>query len=301
MTIVGEPRPAIVVTGASAGIGRAIARVAAREGGPLVLIGRSSDGLDEAAREVAEAGGEPFTLALDLLERDAPGRLESFLIENGLVCEVLVNSAGYGLRGAAVALPLEEQLGIVDLNIRALSELTLRFLPGMAARRRGGVINFSSIAGFVPGPYMTLYYASKAFVGSFSQALYQEFRRAGVTVTCVAPGPVRTDFLEASKAAHAALFRLLPTAEAEMVAERAWRGFRARRRLVVPGFSAKLAVVAARLLPASLLLPLIARLQRSGNDPCPCGSGKKFKNCCGARRWSLSPGIFRTKRAGGRR
>jgi short-subunit dehydrogenase len=280
-------RPAVVVIGASGGIGRAIARVAALERGAVVLIARSPAGLNAAAAEVREAGGEPFTLELDLLARDAPALLEDFLSTRGLVCDVLVNSAGYGLRGAATALPIDDQLGIIDLNIRALTELTLHFLPAMVARGRGGVLNLSSVAGFVPGPYMALYYASKSFVRSFSEALYQELRRTGVTVTCVAPGPVSTEFYERAGAKHASLFSLLPKLDPEDVAKHAWRGFKSGRRLVVPGISAKLAVLAANFLPAAAMLPLIGRLQRSGNDPCPCGSGKKFKNCCGRRRIHL--------------
>ncbi len=275
------------MTGASAGIGRAIAKVAAREGAAIVLVARASAGLQEVAREVRQAGGEPFILELDLLNDGAPARVERFLLENHLVCDTLVNSAGYGRRGAATALPLDEQLGILDLNIHVLSELTLRFLPEMVKRGRGGVINFSSVAGFAAGPYMASYYASKSFVRSFSQALHQELRRTGVTVTCIAPGPVRTNFLADSGAKHAALFRILPALNPDDVAECAWRGFKSRRRLIVPGISAKLAAMAASWLPASLVLPLIGALQRSGNDPCPCGSGKKFKNCCSAH--SRSP------------
>lgn len=283
MTSHGELRPTVVVMGASGGIGRAIARVAAREHGVIVLVARTPEDLGAVASEVREAGGEAFTLELDLLARDAPKFLEDFLSTHGLVCDVLVNSAGYGLRGAATALPIDDQLGIIDLNIRALTELTLHFVPGMVARGRGGVINLSSVAGFVPGPYMALYYASKSFVRSFSEALHQELRRTGVTVTCVAPGPVRTAFYERAGAKRAALFKLLPKLNPEDVAEHAWRGFRSGRRLVVPGISAKLAILAVRFLPAAAMLPLVGKLQRSGNDPCPCGSGKKFKKCCGAR------------------
>ena len=195
-----EFRPAVVVVGASRGIGRAIAKVAARERAVVVLVARSPEGLAAAATDVREAGGEAFTLELDLFAGDASARLEDFLSANGLICDVLVNSAGYGLRGAATALPIDDQLGIIDLNIRALTDLTLRFLPGMVARGRGGVLNLGSIAGFMPGPNMALYYASKSFVRSFSEALHQELRRTGVTVTCVAPGPVSTEFLEKSGA-----------------------------------------------------------------------------------------------------
>ncbi|MBP2442783.1 SDR family NAD(P)-dependent oxidoreductase [Rhizobium leguminosarum] len=274
-------RPAIVVVGASRGIGRAIAKVAARERAAIVLVARSIEGLISAAADVREAGGEAFVLEMDLLATDTSTRLQNFLSINALFCDVLVNSAGYGLRGAATLLPIDDQLGIIDVNIRALSDLTLRFLPEMAARRRGGVINLGSVASFLPGPNMALYYASKGFVRSFSEALHQELHGTGVTVTCVAPGPVSTEFLERSGAGRSTLFKVLPKLDADYVAERAWRGFRSGRRLVVPGTSAKLAVFAAALLPSTVLLPLVSRMQRRTNDPCPCGSGEKFKKCCG--------------------
>src|SRR5215203_5839650 len=129
MTAAGEKRLAVIVTGASSGIGREIAKVAAREGGPVVLIARSGEGLADAAR---------------------------FLATQGFVCSVLVNNAGYGLLGPAATLPRDDQLGIIDLNVRALVDLTLRFLPGMVARRAGGVVNLGSVASFLPGPYMAL-------------------------------------------------------------------------------------------------------------------------------------------------
>lgn len=280
MIMQSEFRPAAVVVGASRGIGREIAKVAAREhGAVVVLVARSPEGLAAAAADVRAAGGEAFTLELDLLVADASARLQDFLSANGLFCDVLVNSAGYGLRGAATLLPIEDQLGIIDLNIRALGDLTLSFLPAMAARGRGGVLNLGSIAGFAPGPNMALYYASKAFVRFFSEALHQELRGTGVTVTCVAPGPVSTEFLEKSGASRATLFKILPKLDSDYVAERAWRGFKSGRRLVVPGISAKLIALAAALLPSAATLPLIGRLQRRSGDPCPCGSGKTFKEC----------------------
>src|SRR5262249_40232105 len=174
MIAYGKSQPAVVVVGASGGIGRAIAAVVARERGAVVLVARSPEGLDAAAADVREAGGKPYTLELDLLAGNAPSHIDEFLSANGLFCDVLVNSAGYGLRGAATALFIDDQLGIIDLNIRALAELTLHFLPGMAARGQGGVINLSSVAGSTSGPYMALYYASKGFVRSFSEALHQE-------------------------------------------------------------------------------------------------------------------------------
>ncbi|MBB3589891.1 hypothetical protein FHX08_000235 [Rhizobium sp. BK529] len=273
MTSSGEPRSAVVVLGASRGIGRAIAKVAARERNVIVLVARSPEGLAATAAEVEEAGGKAFTIALDLVASDASARLEAFLAANDLACNVLVNSAGYGLRGAATSLPADDQLGIIDLNIRALADMTLRFLPGMVARRSGGVLNLGSIAGFTPGPYMTFYYASKSFVRSFSAALHEEVRRFGVTVTCVAPGPVSTDFLEKSGANRTALFKVLPKLDADYVAEQAWRGFKSGRRLVVPGISAKLTAFIATVLPTAAALRLIGRVQRRSRDPRPHGSG----------------------------
>lgn len=282
MTSQQPPRPAIVVVGASRGIGRAIAELAARDGAPVVLVARSIEGLQVVESAIRQSGGEALSLSLDLTSGEASAGLEEFLSRQGLVCDVLVNSAGYGLRGGATVLPVADQIGMIDVNIRALADLTLRLLPGMVARRRGGVINLASVASFTPGPYMAMYYASKAFVRSFSEALHQETRKAGVTVTCVAPGPVSTEFLEKSGANRAALFKALPKASPEYVAECAWRGFKARRRLVIPGISAKLAILMAGLLPSAALLPLVGRLQLRGNDPCPCGSGKQLKHCCRA-------------------
>ncbi|MHA4734932.1 SDR family NAD(P)-dependent oxidoreductase [Ensifer adhaerens] len=282
MTSQQSPRPAIFVVGASRGIGRAIAELAARDGAPVVLVARSIESLHVVQAAIEQAGGEAFSLPVDLASPDATRILDEFLSREGLVCDVLVNSAGYGLRGAATALPIADQIGMIDVNVRALAALTLHLLPGMVARGRGGIINLASVASFTPGPYMAMYYASKAFVRSFSEALYQETRRTGVTVTCVAPGPVSTEFLEKSGANRAALFKALPKATPEYVAKCAWRGFKARRRLVIPGISARLAILMAGLLPSAALLPLVGRLQLRGNDPCPCGSGKQLKHCCRA-------------------
>jgi short-subunit dehydrogenase len=257
-----ELRPAVVVTGASTGIGREIAKVAAREGGPVVLVARSAEALAETAAEVRAAGGEPFVLALDLAPAGAPAKVGEFLAEQGLHCAVLVNNAGYGLFGAAATLPREDQLGIIDVNVRALTELTLRLLPGMLARRTGGILNVGSVAGFVPGPYMALYHASKAFVGSLSEALSEEVRGTGVTVTCVAPGPVRTMFFAKAGARRAQLFKILPKLTAEAVAESAWRGFRRGRRMVVPGTIASLTAFGAAYLPHAVSLGTLMRLQR---------------------------------------
>jgi uncharacterized protein len=279
-------RPAVVVTGASAGIGREIAKMAAAEGGPVVLVARSAEALAEAADEARRAGGEAFAMTLDVALPDAPAELERFLAAHRLTCGILVNNAGSGLLGPAASLAREDQLRLIDLNIRALTALTLWFLPQMLARRRGGIINLSSVAGFLPGPNMAVYYATKAFVRSFSEALSEELRGTGVTVTCVAPGPVATAFLAKAGARRVRMFKAMPKMTAERVARAAWRGFKRGRRLVVPGAMASVTVFAVTHLPHAFILPVVARLQRgragereseaTPANPCPLeGEGRE--------------------------
>jgi uncharacterized protein len=264
-----EGRPAVVVTGASSGIGTELARVAAGEGGgarAVVLVARSAAPLEALAAELAAAGTEAHALPLDLAEPGAVAALGAALAARGLACEVLVNNAGYGLMGPAARLDPVGQLGILDVNLRAAAALALAALPGMVARRRGGVLNIASVAGYLPGPGMAFYYASKAGLRSLSEALWQEARGAGVTVTCACPGPVRTPFLDRAGARKARLFRMMPKADPRAVAERCWRGFRAGRRIVLPDAGAWLTALSAPLLPRALVLPVVWRLQRADAD-----------------------------------
>ncbi len=274
-------RPTVVITGASNGIGQAMAEAIGAKGQAVVLIGRSEERLAVVADAIRQKGGDAFVLNLDLLSDNAVKQVTDFLDSNGLVCDVLVNSAGLGIQGLAASLPIGEQLELIDLNARVLVELTLTLVPGMVARRRGGVINMGSVAGLVPGPQMAVYYATKSFVSSFSQALYEELRQTGVTVTSVVPGPVETGFLSGRGIKDLRVFRYLPALSAEEVAKAAWRGFGRRRRLVVPGLSSKLATFLTSLVPLRLVLPRINRVQRRKTDLCPCGSGERFVRCCG--------------------
>lgn len=274
-------RPAVVITGASGGIGQAMAEAVAAKGQAIVLIGRSEERLAETAAAVTQKGGEPFILNIDLLSEHAAGGVEDFLDSHGLVCDVLVNSAGRGVQGLAASLPLGEQMDLIELNVRRLVELTLTFVPGMVARRGGGVINLGSVAGLIPGPQMAVYFATKSFVSSFSQALSEELRRTGVTVTCVMPGPVETGFLTGRGIKDLRFFRRLPALSAEQVAKTAWREFRRGRRRVLPGISSKLAALVIALVPSRLILRKLDRIQRRKTDLCPCGSGKQFVHCCG--------------------
>ncbi|MBY0334746.1 MAG: SDR family NAD(P)-dependent oxidoreductase [Acetobacteraceae bacterium] len=256
-----QGRAAILVTGASSGIGAELARVAAREGIEMVLIARSAVPLLALAAEIGAAGPQAHALPLDLTGSGAVAALGAALAERGLCCEVLVNNAGYGLLGDIASLDPAAQLGILDLNLHAAAALMLAALPGMLARGRGGVLNVASVAGFLPGPGMAMYYASKAGLRSLSEALWAETRGTGVAVTCLCPGPVLTPFLDRAGTRDVRLFRMLPKADARRVAERGWRGFRAGRRLVLPDAGAWITAVGAPLLPRALLLPIVRRLQ----------------------------------------
>jgi uncharacterized protein len=254
--------PAIVVTGASSGIGRDIARVAARDRCFLLLLGRSQPALDELVAELAAAGAQAAALSIDLLDPRAPDCIESALSDRSLYCDVLVNSAGFGVFGPATKAAARDQLNLVDVNIRALTELTLRFLPGMVARGRGGVLNVGSITGYVAGPNMAAYYASKAYVNSFSAALAAEVAGSGVTVTCLTPGVVRTAFFERCSVGQSRLMKLMPRSNSPAIAEVGWRGFKAGKRLVIPRLIDRISVAICILLPQSLLTRFVGWMQR---------------------------------------
>jgi len=264
-------KPAIVVTGASSGIGLALARVAAQEasqeasqeGSTMVLLGRSQQILSDLAVELSRSSGlKAHVLAIDLAAPGAPQQVESELAQREIYCDVLVNCAGFGVFGPAAEVDREEQLSLIGVNVRALTDLTLRFLPGMIARRRGGILNTGSIAGYVPGPNMAVYHASKAYVRSFTAALAAEVAGTGVTVTCLSPGIVRTEFFQRASADQTWLVKLLPRANAHDVAEAGWRGFRAGKRLVIPGLANRIVAAALTLVPDAVLLRLISALQR---------------------------------------
>jgi len=184
-----------LVTGASSGIGEALARRLARDGRQLALVARRADRLEALAHELAEKHGvTAHVLAKDLTAPGAIGALLADLGRRGLTVDWLVNNAGFGTAGRFDQLPIERELDEVRLNVEALVELTGRCLPGMVARRRGLVMNIASVGGFMPGPFLATYAATKAFVLSFTEALAAEMRGTGVEVLCVCPGFTRTEF-----------------------------------------------------------------------------------------------------------
>ncbi|HLL26434.1 MAG TPA: SDR family NAD(P)-dependent oxidoreductase [Xanthobacteraceae bacterium] len=245
---------ATIITGGSGGIGAALAHEAAGAGRKLVLVSRSAEGLAKVADAIAAKGqARPEIIALDLAEAGAADRLAGELSKRGLSVFELVNNAGYGLVGPVVAHSRADELGIVDLNVRALTDLTLKFLPEIIAAR-GGILNVASTAAFQPGPYAAIYYASKAYVLSFSEALAYELRRR-VRVTALCPGPVPTNFQRRANPGKDTLFSHLPGMSAEKCAAVGWRGFEAGKRVVIPGFLNK---VGAFLSPRAPRKPVIA-------------------------------------------
>jgi len=256
-----EKRPITLITGVSAGIGAALAYEFAAHGHELVLVARREQVLGALADAIAAKGApRPTVLRADLARLDAAQTIAAALDERGLEPDVVVNNAGFGLVGAAAALDRAEQLAMVDLNVRTLTDLSLAFLDRLK-RRRGGILNVASIAAFMPGPGMAVYYASKAYVLSFSEALHRELRPKGVRVTVLCPGPVPTEFQARAGMSDDAFPRLL-TRSAEQVARDGYRGLMQGRRVVVPGALNRAVTTIIRFAPRTLVLELIARQQR---------------------------------------
>jgi short-subunit dehydrogenase len=254
-------RPLAVVTGGSEGIGLAIARLLAQRGHDLLLIARRPERLAEAADSIGSASSANVaTLALDLTWDDACDRIDAELVRLNTHIDLLVNAAGMGLSGPFVEADTHrlDQLGI--LNMAAPARLMRCALPGMRARRRGGIINVASMGGLVPGPYQAAYYASKAYLISLSEAVAAEVRQDGVRITVVAPGPVDTEFHAKMYAESAFYWRFLPSSSPESVAQWAVRGHELGLRLVIPGVLNALAAVALKLMPHALLVPVMAWL-----------------------------------------
>ena len=251
-----------LVTGASYGIGVDLAECFARDGYDLILTARSAELLEAAAQKLAkETGVSVATIALDLGARGAGAELAKKIAEKGLHVDVLVNNAGYGIAGGLDASKAEEQLGMVDLNIRALVELTQIYWPGMLKAGRGGVLNVASTAAFQPGPLMAVYYASKAFVLSFSEALWKEGEASGVHVSCLCPGPTKSRFRERAGTGKTRLSRVGEAMPSMAVAKQGYRGFRRNSRVVVTGLRNKLLAGLAPYLPRRRLLGIVYDMQ----------------------------------------
>jgi len=249
-----------LITGASSGIGAELARVFASNGHRVALVARRADRLAALAAEIAASGAPaPIVIACDLQQPKASDQIAAALADKGMEVEYVVNDAGYGLFGRAIELDRAAQLGIIDVNIRAMTDLSLRFSDQLI-RHRGGILNVGSIAGFLPGPGMAVYYASKAYVLSFSEAIRRELAPLGVRVTVVCPGPVPSEFQ--TRAGYEPGFdsAILNVSPAE-VAKASYRGLMANKRTVLPGIGIKAVPFMLRLFPRGFILAAVGSFQ----------------------------------------
>ena len=244
----------VLVTGASSGIGLELAKCFAAEGSRLVLVARNTEALESLADELRRTHKvEALVLTADLAQPETPERIFNELQGRGIMVDVLVNNAGFGAWGRFAELSLPRQLEMLQVNITALVHLTGLFLPGMLQRRRGGILNVASVAGFVPGPGMAVYYATKACVVSLTEALAEELAGTSVTITALCPGPTLTNFGNAAQFREEGRKIRIATMSAKAVARYGHRSFRRGKVVAVPGLQNRLIVLFSRFLPRSVV------------------------------------------------
>ena len=251
-----EPRPVTLITGASAGLGVEFARQCVARGEEVVLVARREDRLNQLAAEV----GDAQVVAADL---SAPGAATEILAEvksRGLWVRTLINNAGFGLRGRFDELPLDRQLEMIDLNIRALTDFSFVVIPEMVQRGGGSILNVASTAAFQPGPKMAVYFATKAFVLSFTEALYEEWKERGIKVSALCPGPTRTEFGEVAGIRTLGSFDRL-SMEAAPVVRAGLDGLERNRAIVIPGSTNKLGAWSTRFAPRSVVRKIAGSLK----------------------------------------
>jgi uncharacterized protein len=249
-----------LVTGASAGLGTEYAKLLAADGAHLILVARRKDRLEALGKQLeAQHGIKTWSIAADLMQPGAAAQVVAEVKRLGLEVDVLINNAGFGTSGAFVSNDAAQEVGMVNVNITALVELTRALLPGMVERKRGRVLNIGSTAGFQPGPYMAVYYATKAFVNSFTEALSYELHGTGVTATVSCPGATATEFGQVAGNDKSPLFAMGAMGAAE-VALAGYRAMRAGAPMAVHGLKNKLSAFSVRLAPRGLVRSIAAKL-----------------------------------------
>lgn len=252
-------RPTALITGASTGIGRSLARVFAREGHNLVVTARHADLLQTLKQELTAAYKvEVHTVTADLAVPDGAARLREEVERAGIAVDVLVNNAGVGVFGDFTTTNLDEELRVIQLNVSSLVALTKYYLVEMVARRRGRILHVASTAAFLPGPHMSVYYASKAFVLSFSDAIADEVRNTGVTVSVLCPGPTTSNFQATARMERSRLVQGTMM-DADTVAEAGYRGVMRGSRVIIPGAMNRMVPVITRLLPRGIVTRISRR------------------------------------------
>jgi short-subunit dehydrogenase len=255
--------PLALVTGASGGIGEELARILARHGHDLVLVARSADKLAALAERLElDHGIKVRAIAKDLARPEAAAELHEALAAEGLAVDVLVNNAGLGLLGKFAEMGIDDDVEMLRLNVEAPTLLTRLFLPAMLERGSGRILNLASTAAFQPGPLMAVYYATKAYVLSFSEALANELAGTGVTVTALCPGPTETGFSSRAGSEQSRLFKG-PTMDARTVAEAGYAGLMAGKPVVIPGLRNRILAFGVRLTPRRVVTQIARRMQES--------------------------------------
>ena len=254
------PNKTALITGGSAGIGFELARQFAAHGHDLVLVARNTDQLEAAAGKIeGKYGVKVQTISMDLADADSPQQLFDRLSADGVEIHYLVNNAGFGLGGEFADTDIERELDMIQVNAASVVHLTKLFLPAMLKRREGRIMNVASTAAFQPGPLHSIYYATKAFVLSFSEAIHEELRKTGVTVTALCPGPTRTEFFERAGTNKTRLFTQAAMATAEDVAHYGYAAMMRGKSVAIPGIGNKLMIQAERFTPR-VVVTRIARI-----------------------------------------
>ncbi|HYJ52105.1 MAG TPA: SDR family oxidoreductase [Allosphingosinicella sp.] len=249
-------RPVTLITGASAGLGAEFARQLAGKGEPLALAARRRDRMEALAKEI---GGEVHVFEADLAREGAAASLLAEMAAGGLEVGTLINNAGFGLAGKVASQPGDRQSEMIDLNVRALTELCRLVLPAMLERGSGAILNVASTAAFQPGPNMAVYYASKAYVLSFTEALHYELKDSPIRVTCLCPGPTESEFSEVAKSHSPTLERMkVPAAP---VVRAGLAGLAKGKAIVVPGLPNKITSQMSRILPRAMMRRIIGRIK----------------------------------------
>lgn len=256
-------REQVLLTGASSGIGLELARLAAQDGKDVILVARSREKLLALAEELTVAHGVRATVIVaDLGAPEGARQLYDEVASQGLTVDILINNAGYGLTGPYLQTDGADELAMIRLNVMALTELTKLFLPAMVQRGRGRIMNVASVAAFMPGPYMAIYYATKAYVLSYSEALAKELAGTGVTVTALCPGPLLTGFQERARMQISTMMKAMLT-DVRYVARTGYSAMMKGRTVVVPGLLNRLTTIAVAMSPRAIVRAAVAIANRA--------------------------------------
>jgi len=253
----------VLITGASGGIGKELAECFAQGGHNVVLVARSEDKLlDLAKGYLKKYGIQATVIAKDVASPGVPGEIFEELKEKGIIIDYLVNNAGFGLYGNFLETQLEEETNMIDINIKALTAMTKLFLPDMVKRGQGGIMNVASLVSFFPGPMMSVYYATKAYVLSFTEALENEVRGTGVIVSALCPGLTSTGFVNRSGMGDSKLYQNGGLMEAKQVAEEGYRAFLQGQTLIIPGARNRFMAFIPRFMPRKMVTHVIGSIQK---------------------------------------